>query len=270
MARLRRIRQVIAAFYQINVKNTFTYRAPLVIWMLGWLISFMTMVFVWQSAQAKGSLAGFSGNQIITYYFVGLLVWAVCGWHPFWWIAESIRNGDIVVNIFRPVDFHLSQIGNELGWHTVNTGIFLFFLGAIYFLVKDQIILDLSLVKVITFIFSLGITALVTFEFNMAMATAAFWLINAAGLGSFYWMAMSLFGGQIVPLAFFPKWLLGLVRLLPFRFMYSFPLEIYLGKLTGYQLAQSFLIGIFWIFFLHAIFRYFWNKGLKRYNPVGQ
>jgi len=262
--------KTIGAFFKVAAKNTFVYRGMALLWMLGWIASFITMLFLWQTASINGTIAGFTRNQIVTYYFVGLLVWAVCGWFPFREISHSIKDGTIINLITKPVDFHNSRIGTELGWHTINVLLYLLCFSVIFIFVKNFLLFDLTFWRLLVFILSLVVTALVTFEFNLWMSTVAFWIINSGGVGSLYWLVMSLFGGQIVPLAFFPKWSQTIVRLLPFRFMYSFPLEIYLGQQNGWPLLFSFAVGIFWAVAFYFLFKHFWQKGLRVYTAFGQ
>lgn len=259
------------AYFKVTAKNTLVYRGMLFLWIIGWLLSFLTMVFLWLSAEIKGSdLAGFSQNQIVTYYFLGLLVWSVSGWYAFSWVAKEIKDGTIVNFLTKPINYFWRIFASELSWHVVNTIFYLFFLVIIYFLTRNYLVLQIKLERGLLFLLSLVIAALVTFEFNMVMATAAFWLTEYSGLGSMFWFLYNLFGGQIIPLAFFPGWSQLLVKLLPFRFMYSFPIEIYLGKLIGWELIWSFTAGIFWIVSLHKLYKFLWLRGLKKYTAFGQ
>jgi len=262
--------KTISAFFKAETKKTLAYRGMVFLWILGWIASFITMVFLWRSAETQGTLAGFNQNQIVTYYFIGILVWAVCSWWPFWAISEEIKDGSIVQYITKPIDFHWCRLGSEIGWHTINTLFYLIFFLVIFIFVKHFLVFNLSLRQLLIFVFSLAIVSLVNFEFNLLISTTAFWILNTGGIGSLYWLVMSLFGGQIVPLAFFPKWSQTIVKILPFRFMYSFPLEIYLGQQSGWPLLFSFAVGIFWVVTFYFLFKHFWQKGLKVYTAFGQ
>lgn len=262
--------RALAAHYRMKVKDTFVYRGMVVLWLIVWVLSFITMVYLWQSSQASGTIAGFTKTQLITYYYLGIFVWSVCGWYPFYWLGEIIRNGDLVQFITKPVNFYWFLFGGELAWHTISTLVFLVFFVLSYVFVKDYIGFHLNISQTIFFGLSLVVTAIINLEFNIALANAAFWIINYQGLGAIYWFLMTLLGGHLVPLAFFPAKMRLVANVLPFRFMFSFPAEIYLQQLSGLNLAFSFGIGIFWIVILHLIYRYFWQKGLKTYTGAGQ
>ncbi len=263
--------KIIAAFFKVEAKNTFIYRGMLILWLLGWLLSFITMIFLWRSAQVSGgSLAGFTGSQIVTYYFIGMLVWQVCGWFTYDVAARHIQDGGVINFIVKPISFHWYRFGAELAWHVVNVGLFLGVMLGLFAVFHQYLVLSVSLNRLGLFALALIIACLVTFEFNLWMATSAFWLTRAAGLGSLYWLLLTLLGGEMVPLAFFPeKWQL-VVNYLPFRFMYAFPIELYLGKLSFEETLISFCLGVVWIGVFAGLFRFFWQKGLKVYTGFGQ
>jgi ABC-2 type transport system permease protein len=52
--------------------------------------------------------------------------------------------------------------------------------------------------------------------------------------------------------------------------MIFFPVEVYLGKITGIELVQGFIISALWAGVLYLIMRYVWNKGLKAYQAFGR
>jgi ABC-2 type transport system permease protein len=257
--------QTVVAFFKLKTKETFTYRGSVLLWITGWLLSFMTAVFLWRSASFKNITEGFTLNQIITYYFLGLFVWATCWWCAFYYVNSLIKDGDLLNFILKPFNFHWFIFAGELAWHVVNILIFITLFVFIFLIIKDFLIINLSLVTILLFIASLGLGCLVVLEFNLVFGMFAFWVTDADGLGDLMWLAMNLLGGQVAPLAFFPNFLQRVLKLLPFRFMYSFPLEIYLQLLNPYEVITSFMVGLFWVFCFHFTFRFLWQKGLKVY-----
>lgn len=60
------------AFFKANIENTLTYRGPIIIWLVGNLLSLMVMVAVWLAAEKEGNIADYTKNELITYYIVAL------------------------------------------------------------------------------------------------------------------------------------------------------------------------------------------------------
>ncbi|GEM_PF-2843760 len=260
----------VLAFFKITLKETFTYRGVLLLWLLGWLLSFLTMYFLWQTSAVNGRVGSFSLNELISYYFIGVCVVVLCGWYPFYAIHEMIKNGSVVHFLLKPVDFFWYALGFELGWHSVNTLLYLGFLSLIIFFLKNQLVFNLFWWQLPSFLLSLAMAALISLEVNLILASATFWLTKSEGLGSLFWMAIFLLGGQAVPLDFFPQRWQALVAVLPFRFMYSLPLEVYLNRGVILGLPLSLLLGFFWIIALYLIFKFSWRKGCQVYTAFGQ
>lgn len=260
----------ITAFFKLKVKETLTYRGMLWLWMANWLMSFLGAIFIWRSASFRSTTPILSMNQIITYYFIGLLVWAICWWAAYYYIISLIKDGELTNFILKPFSFHWFCFAGELAWHTVNAMFFLIVFGLVFWLIKDFLFLSINFITIIYFALSMGLACLVTFEFNLALSTAAFWVINAEGLGDLLWITMNLLGCQIAPLVFYPKSVQFIIKILPFRYMYSFPLEIYLGQLSIQQIYWSFLLGIIWTIALYNLYKVFWQKGIKNYVGRGQ
>jgi len=57
----------IKASYKLKVKDVFVYRGMMILWMLGWVFSFLSMFFLWRSAVITSDLAGYSLKELITY-----------------------------------------------------------------------------------------------------------------------------------------------------------------------------------------------------------
>ena len=259
----------IKASYKLKVKDVFVYRGMMILWMLGWVFSFLSMFFLWRSAVITSDLAGYSLKELITYYFLVAFVWAACGWFPYYWIADSIKTGNIIGFVTKPMSFHWHVFASELAWHTVNIifyGIFLLF---IFCLAHNWLILAPP-VNLFLFFLALVLAALTIFEFSILMSTAAFWVINYGSLASLFWMSLSLLGGQMLPLAFFPLIWRRIILLLPFRYMSSFPIEVYLGRLTPGEEAAAFLAAGGWVVIFHLLFNFFWKNGLRKYTAFAQ
>src|SRR5207245_2785832 len=97
----------------------------------------------------------------------------------------------------------------------------------------------------------------------------AFWTTNTRNIFEVYDLLLILASGELVPLALFPPWLFTLLGGLPFRYMFSFPVEIFLAKLTTPQMATGFAWQIGWLLLLVGVARWLWRRGLRRYSAAG-
>ena len=93
--------------------------------------------------------------------------------------------------------------------------------------------------------------------------------LEAESQDGFFWASRSILGGEGIPVALFPVGLLSIIKILPFRYMYSFPLELALGKLSTSEVIFGFVAGLTWIFILTVIYKIMWEKGTKTYTSAG-
>ena len=71
------------------------------------------------------------------------------------------------------------------------------------------------------------------------------------------------------PISFLPTTLLAIVKILPFRYMFSFPLEIYFNKLAPSDLLWGFAMQGLWVVILTALYQVLWTKGRRAYASFG-
>jgi ABC-2 type transport system permease protein len=87
---------------------------------------------------------------------------------------------------------------------------------------------------------------LVSFAFRFLVNLAAFWTPNARGIGRFAFVTSSFFSGFLMPLRFFPDWVIRVADLTPFPSMLNTVVEVYLGVRQGWDLAAALLTQGLW------------------------
>lgn len=259
------------AFFRINIFNTITYRGSLLIWLMGNLVSLLVMVAVWLSVGTSNSLVGgYTKSGLITYYVFSGFLWWIVGWHCFEWVREIIKDGTITTqNLTKPLSFYWQVFFEELGWHTVGTPIGLLASLFSLFIVSQFTPLSLEFHNLIFLIPSLIIGTLIIFTINITLGLLTFFFTETESLNHIIWAGIFIFGGQSVPLSFFPGIFQTIVQFLPTRYMLSFPLELLFGKLTSWEIAWGFGVGLIWVAVLCLAYKILWNRGTKAYSSFG-
>ena len=116
---------------------------------------------------------------------------------------------------------------------------------------------------------------------SLLFSVVALPLILLTGLWSF-WSSGNIWGirfarnvisetlsGALIPLSLFPLWLKNIADILPFQAIYSTPLLIYIGQISGSDLLSALEIQVFWIALLGSISFIVWKLAEKKTISYG-
>lgn len=256
------------AMYKAGLQNALAYRGPMIVWKITNLLSFLTIAYVWLSSDST-IIGGYTKSQLITYYILVLFLQWVVTLTPVMNIKEEIKSGEINSKILKPFSYFWEKLALEVSWHTVSSLIGLFGLSLALFFFRSHLELNLNFYQLWPLLLILPLSALICFFLSFSFGLLAFWFVEVNSLISIFWLCLFLFGGQGVPISFFPEPTRQIVTFLPFRFIYSFPLEVVFNKLAPFEIVSGFLMQMAWVVALYLLARMVWQKGLKVYSAYG-
>jgi len=73
-------------------------------------------------------------------------------------------------------------------------------------------------------------------------------------------MIQSIFSGALIPLVFFPQWLMNVANVLPFIAIIHIPISIYLGAISGTAILSSIGLQVFWVLVMTGLSCLLWMK----------
>jgi len=193
----------------------------------------------------RADVGGYDVVATLTYVWLtqGLLnVVALWGWQE---LALRIRSGDIATDLIRPVNPIRAGLDLDLGraaHHVLFRGIPPVLVGAIFF----RVVLPASPLVWLAFAASIVLAVCVSFGFRVLYNLLAFWTGDSRGITTIAITLASLFSGFIVPLGFFPDWLRTIAHATPFPSMIQLPVDIFVGRATGIDLAVTLIVQLAW------------------------
>lgn len=264
---IRRWLRIISLWFS----KAFEYRAELLIW--AFLTIFNTAIYlcIWITLfSGESSVLGYSLGQILHYYIIATIINGVTASHFEGWRGAEIREGKIDHYLTKPIPYPtqvlLADIGNRLTYVTIILPLCILMYAGYHHFFQ----LDLPSIQPLIFIQFLGLVVfgyLVEFSFAMIAVMITFWFESGEGLEHFKWIIMSIFSGYLIPVEFMPSWLRVAVEALPFKYVYSVPIQILQGK------AQLKLFDVFYIFafmgLLYLVQTIFWRLAVKKYTSAG-
>ena len=186
----------------------------------------------------RGEIGGFDARDAVTFAIItqAMLHMGLMGGHlP---LADRIMSGDIVTDLYRPVDLQLFELATDLG-RAAYQGLSRCFLtvgvGALVF--DLRIAADARTMLLFAASLLLANVANVAHKFLVTLTT--FWTLDYRAPSQMATVIGMFFSGFAVPVVLFPSWLADVARLLPYVGFAQIPMELLLGKLDGAELAGA-------------------------------
>src|SRR5690606_20779324 len=89
--------------------------------------------------------------------------------------------------------------------------------------------------------------ALPIFLADMMVNLAAFWLVETRGLTVVYTATMNLLSGFLIPIVWFPDWLLSIARATPFPSMLQTPVDTLSGRVGPLEALPLVAVQLVWV-----------------------
>jgi ABC-2 type transport system permease protein len=222
-----------------------TYRAATFAGLVTNTVFAFLKAFVLVAVIGTGTVGGLDATAAVTFTFVieGLAIVA----NPFgeFGLSERIRTGDVVIDLYRPVDVQRYWFGQELGraaFQVLWRGIPPFVIGALVF----RMALPDDPVTWAAFALSAALAFVVAFALNFLVQLVGFWILDARGAEQLCVAITMFFSGFIVPVTLFPDWLGAVAYALPFVAILQIPGEVFLGDHDGVELLGVLALQAIW------------------------
>ncbi len=164
-------------------------------------------------------------------------------------LLDMIKNGNLAYELIRPQNFYLKFYIKLIANRLVAT-----FLRSIPIIVIGLLLpepykftMPSSIENFIIFVLGLLLSCFLVTALSMIMHILTIYFLDDRGVTTAYNVVTDLFMGGIVPLPFFPNWLLKIAYKLPFRYISDFPYRVYSGDISVIE-GKSMLLGsLIWI-----------------------
>ena len=255
------------SYLRIYLLDALTYRGDLLLFTLSGITQPIINIFIWLSI--SGSVATpLTKIEFIQYFILVILIGT---WTSAWaggFISADIRLGKISPHLLKPVSFIYHQIANNFGEKIIKTIYLLPFV--VFLALSFNFKLPLTdYFQGTSFLLAITVSTLLLFIIDVCIGFGAFWLDDTTAIFEFFGISMFFFSGKFIPLAMMPKIIQQISEILPFRYMLSFPIEIFLGKLSTVETLKGLIIQVLWLIVAFVVYKLSWSNGLKKYSASG-
>jgi len=253
-------------FLRANIMSMFIYRGTIWLWVMVDIFQFVMMIFLWKSVFSHSdSIQGFTFNEMIIYFLLVNLFFLVTEIDTLFIMSEEIKQGRMSLYLVKPISYRVrlmfENLGRVLGGMILIVPIVI--VTAVILTFVFDIVWTMTLAQVGLSLLFLPFMFMLMHEFYFLFGTLVIYTSNEFGLAIFLNVLVQVSSGQLIPLAFYPQWMIGILKYLPFRFI-TYPPQILMGKIDSAEaLLGLVVLGIWVLAFMianHIIFRFSLKK----------
>lgn len=259
--------------FSLHFQDVFNNRGRSFVWFLVSLLNPLFFLIFWNGViQERGVIQKtWTMNAMTSYYLLLTIASSFLIVHIEEDVAwRDIKEGILAKYLVRPFSYLLIKFMEEMPWRIIQG-----FFGVVVFLLFT-IFLNVSLPLVhdpLGIMFSILITILafvISFLFKMSLGLTAFWTTDFWGTLSLEEIGMLIIGGIAMPLTLYPTLLQHIARILPLAYIVYFPVVAIEGILSLSELEGVVFVQLVWIVLLYWIYRFLWDRGIKKFTAIGQ
>jgi ABC-2 type transport system permease protein len=248
---------------KVSFQERMEFRWNILMYMSVAVLPALVAIYLWSSVyNSQNNQEGL--RNIVTYYIVAAFV----GWriHPYHWnVMWEILQGRMATALLRPMSFPARTFWYEAGgrmWSTtLTTPFFVIFAIAMgsNFKAPDNIWNWVYAIVAFT------ISYVMYFFMTFTLGLLAIWQNQPEGFFVLFGVGSQWLGGTFVPLALMPDWISRILEWLPFAYVYSLPVKLFMG-LPPEAIWQGFGVQLLWLAISYVIFKLAWQKAVTRFE----
>jgi ABC-2 type transport system permease protein len=264
-------------FARIGFVNILAFRLRYYTGVLTYVFNVTIYYFIWRAVYApaaagpashSGLLAGYSLPQMLTYVSVGWIM------RSFYWntidqeMAYEVLEGKIAMELIKPVSVQWMWIFRAAG-ESLFRLLLLTAPAAVVIALIFPVRPPASRAQIAPFLLAVLASFLLMAAINFLIGTCAIPLKSILALIRAKFWLIELLSGLLIPISFFPRWAQVVSHFLPFERIAYTPLQLYLGKLTGWAAWRAVGVAWAWVVMLLALGRFWWERSLRKITIHG-
>lgn len=252
-----------------EIKSAFSYISNVLYEYIGFLIHIFIFLNLWKYIYSDSSslISGYTLKEMIWYVIITEILWSSLGGRRLVKdISKSIKSGDVVYNLTRPINYILYNLFSHLG--LVLTRLILYFaLGLITGYIFLSEFVQINVISLILVFITMILATIISLLTMILIGELSFFIEDANPVYWIYSKVILIFG-TIFPVELFGKILQKILKYSPIYVTTYGPAKLFVHfkyldfiKLLGFQ-----IIYILLIYFISLLI---YKKGVKKLNVNG-
>lgn len=258
------------AIFKIEFIHFLEYRSEFIAELISIFVQlFISAFFALAFFENTNDVYGYSISTYITYVVLTAVVSKLVNTDIGWVLAEQIKNGDLSNLLVKPLQFNWYRLFAELSWKSHSLFYSLIAIGVTSIVLLKQFTFHIILTRIPIFLIAILMSYFLNRAFRYIVGCLAFWTKDTGGITNFINEVLSILGGKWFPLEFYGP-LFAIVKLLPFSYIYYFPVQLLINRsLEMNAIGRILLIELLWTILFTVIGQFIWRKGIKHFESVG-
>lgn len=258
-------------YYQVALKDILAYKADFIIYIIANMVFFFIYFALWKNIYTSTGITeihSYSLINTITYYFVTAFIFRLdpAGAMS---LNNVIWNGSFTNDLVKPWSAIVVDIVYTLAELSARVLLYLPFCLFIFVVAFSYISLP-GFANLIYFLITVILGVFLSISLYEIVHALCFHFGDQEANIDLVSYLIGLPAGAFFPLAFLPEGIKVIVKILPFRFLFDTPANIYLGKLPFNEILWSWAQMILWTLVFLTIFYFIYRSGLKKYTGTGR
>ena len=260
--------------FKISFEQEFAYRLNFILWRVRNVFQILLTYFLWDTVFANPTtvIFGYDRAKILTYVFGIMIVRALVLSARAMDVSSDIAQGDLSNYLLKPLSYFKFWFTRDIASKALNLFFAAIEFSTLFLILKPPFFFQTNLVTLFIFLISIILAILIYFFLLFLVSSVPFWAPEL-GWGSHFLVTIVIiesFSGSLFPINILPLLVQSIIMATPFPYLIYFPIEVYLGNITGITLIGGFMTAFAWTGILFFAMNFVWQKGMKAYESIGR
>jgi len=262
------------SIFKISFEQEFAYRLNFILWRVRNVFQILLTYFLWSTvfSNPQTEIFGYDRTKILTYVFGIMIVRALVLSARAMDVSSDIAQGDLSNYLLKPLSYFKYWFTRDISSKALNLIFAAIEFAVLFVILKPPFFLQTNAVALLAFFVTIILAVLIYFFLLFLISSIPFWAPEL-GWSSHFLVTVVIIealSGSLFPINILPGLLQSIALALPFPYLIYFPVEVYLGNITGTALIGGLMIAVAWTGVLWIALNFVWQKGLKVYQAIGR
>ena len=262
------------SIFKISFEQEFAYRLNFILWRVRNVFQILLTYFLWSTVFASPGtqVFGYDRAKILTYIFGIMIVRALVFSSRAMDVSRDVAQGDLSNYLLKPINYFKYWFTRDVSSKALNLMFAAVEFVVLFLILKPPFFFQGNFIALFAFFLSIIIAVLIYFLLLFLISSIPFWAPEI-GWGSHFLITVVIieaFSGALFPINILPQGIQSFIMALPFPYLIYFPVQVYLGNISGTALLGGLMIAISWTGVLWFSLKFIWQKGLKVYQAIGR